>query len=110
MGFMIASTRVKVVNIFSLKAVPKLFFSFINAFSALSLRSFRPLLISPDGVRRKPKYLYERTFSICIYAESTPHKFPGFIKNHNFCFVCVHYQFVFPRGVLAFYATYFHFL
>ena len=34
-----------------------------NAFRALSRRSFSPLLISPDGVKRKPRYLYERTVS-----------------------------------------------
>ena len=56
-GFIIISIKVRVVLISWLKDVPRLFFNPIYAFSALSLKSLRPLFISPDGASRKPSYL-----------------------------------------------------
>ena len=55
---------------------PIWFLSFINVLNALSRRSCSPLLISPDGVNRNPRYLYERTFS-----NSTPLKWNLFLNS-----------------------------
>ena len=50
-----------VFDMLSLKSVPRDFFSFAKALSDLIRRSSRPLLIAPDGVTRKPRYLYSFT-------------------------------------------------
>ena len=39
-------------------------FSLRKALNARSFRSFNPEFISPEGVTRKPKYLYSRVVSI----------------------------------------------
>ena len=51
------------IFMFNLKVSPIAFFSLKKAFSALSRKSSIPVLISPDGVRRNPKYLNFFTFS-----------------------------------------------
>ena len=85
--------RFSVVKISLLKAVPSLFLSFIKAFNARSLKSYSPLLTSPEGVNKKTKYLYDRTLS-----RTTPLmlKFPlinltPFIKYHTLSFICVNF-------------------
>ena len=52
----------------SLKCVPRDFFSFANALRDLMRRSSRPGLIPPDGVTRKPRYLYSLTHArfLCL--------------------------------------------
>ena len=50
-------------SIWVLKCLPNLSLKFIYAVSARDLKSERAVLISPEGVKIKPRYLYDRTFS-----------------------------------------------
>ena len=66
MGVIKVSYRLNAVWMSSLKDSPIFPFSAWNALNALSLRSWSPDLISPDGVNMNPRYLYCRTFSSAV--------------------------------------------
>ena len=62
-GFTKESNKEMVVDGCNLKKFPILFLSICNALIARSRRSVSALLISPEGVNRSPRYLYELVVS-----------------------------------------------
>ena len=64
-------------------------------------KSFNPLVISPDGVTIKPRYLYEFVVKInSLLKEKTPSKkFSRFINDHTLWFIGINLHSIF-LGVL----------